>query len=455
MRQRLNLADIQGNILRGFGLPFARHEFVRIEDPAVGRAWLGSLVDQVSDARLQPAKPVSGINVGISAAGLTALGLPRPALARFAPEFVDGMAARAELLADLGPSHPDTWRAAFRRNEDGRPPPLVIVSAYADSDERLGSMVDRLRQGCDRPGLTRVHTLPVQRYPDGREHFGFADGFAQPAVVGAPRGDKPSLSAAAPGKPLPAGEFLLGHRDVEYAVAPGPTGPLGRNGTYMVYRELSQDVGAFRAYVQTQAAVCDLSVTAVAAKMVGRWHDGSPLVVSPDAPDPALAAARNDPRLNDFGYASDPSGLRCPVGAHIRRVNPRDSLGFSDRMSRRHRMIRRGMVYGPRFDDDPEAERGLAFVCFVASIRRQFEFVQAQWCNDGNAFSLGIERDPLVGREPALALPPDRGAASMTIPGRPTRFLASLPEVVQTRGGEYFLLPGLDGLRALSASRWS
>ena len=455
MRQRLALADIQGNVLRGFGLPAGRHEFVRIDDPGAGRAWLAALVDQVSDARLAVTKPTTGLNVGISAAGLRALGLPRPVLARFAPEFTAGMADRADVIGDLGPSRPDTWREAFRPDDEGRPPPLAIVSAYADRNERLQTLLDRLHEDRDRSGLSLVHTLPIQRHPDGREHFGFADGFAQPAVAGAPEGERRPLSAAEPGRPLPAGEFLLGYRDVEYTVAPGPSGPLGRNGTYMVYRELAQDVGAFRAYLRAQAAVCNLSEAVVAAKMVGRWPDGSPLVTSPDRPDPGLSLERNDPRLNSFGYGSDPEGVRCPLGAHIRRVNPRDSLGFGDRLSRRHRMIRRGMVYGPRYDDKPDVERGLAFVCFVANIRRQFEFVQASWCNDGNAFSVGTELDPLVGRVPAATTAAARHGRTMTIPGRPARFFDSLPEVVRTMGGEYFLLPGLAGLRALSESRWS
>jgi Dyp-type peroxidase family len=315
--------------------------------------------------------------------------------------------------------------------------------------------MDRALDGTGPPGLPRVHRLAVERRPDGREHFGFADGFAQPAVAGAPRlPGRQSLSAAAPGRPLPPGEFLLGHRDVEYALPPAPNGPLGRNGTYMVYRELAQDVGAFRSYLRDQAVLCGLGETAVAAKMVGRWPDGSPLMGFPDRPEPA-GMARDDPRLNDFSYGSDPEGLRCPLGAHIRRVNPRDSLGFGDRLSRRHRMIRRGMTWGPRYDDDPEAERGLAFVAFVADIRRQFEFVQAQWCNDGNAFFLGSERDPLVGRAPEGAVASGATVRSMTLPGAPPRFLSPLPEVVRTVGGEYFLLPGIAGLRALSVSRWS
>ncbi|HEV7535020.1 MAG TPA: hypothetical protein VGP90_05255, partial [Acidimicrobiia bacterium] len=302
MRTRLDLADIQGNILLGFGLPHARHEFVRVEDGAAGRAWLGRLADQVSDARLQVTKPTTGLNVGISAAALIALGLPRATVARFAPEFVEGMPARAAQLADSGPSDPSLWRSAFRPGDDGRNPPLIVVSGYADDPDRLGSVIDRALDRCGSPGLPRVHTLTVQRHGDGREHFGFADGFAQPAVAGTPRRrDKPSPAATSPGRPLPPGEFLLGHRDVEYALPLAPSGPLGRNGTYMVYRELAQDVGAFRDYLRGQANLCGLSETAVAAKMVGRWPDGSPLVEFPDRPDPTLVE-RNDPRLNGFGY---------------------------------------------------------------------------------------------------------------------------------------------------------
>jgi Dyp-type peroxidase family len=220
----------------------------------------------------------------------------------------------------------------------------------------------------------------------------------------------------------------------------------------MVYRELDQDVPAFRDYVRSQAQLCGLSGAVVEAKMVGRWADGTPLMLSPDAPR-SVPGYLKDPRINDFTYRDDPDGVRCPLGSHIRRANPRDSLGFGERMSRRHRMIRRGMPYGHRYRagrPGADAERGLAFVCFVANIRRQFEFIQSQWCNDGNAFSLGWEPDPMVGRSVGE---PSGEASMMTLPGSPTRVLSPLPDVVRTGGGEYFYLPGLEGLRGLSGSR--
>jgi Dyp-type peroxidase family len=228
----------------------------------------------------------------------------------------------------------------------------------------------------------------------------------------------------------------------------------GHNGTYMVYRELDQDVAGFRRFLGEQGRAHRLSEELLAAKIVGRWRNGTPLAVSPD--DDGLRKGRADSRLDDFGYADDRHGYRCPLGAHIRRANPRDDDDLGLGVTRRHRMIRRGMPYGPRLaegvlDDDGE-ERGLAFICFVADIGRQFEFVQGQWCNDGNAFGLGAEADFLLGT--------GDGATRMTIQGAPPVFLrrsvdgagepAALAPFVTTRGGEYFFVPGIAGLRSLA-----
>jgi hypothetical protein len=135
------------------------------------------------------------------------------------------------------------------------------------------------------------------------------------------------------------------------------------------------------------------------------------------------------------------------VGAHIRRSNPRDALGFEGRLSFRHRIIRRGMPYGPPLPDgaleDDGAERGLVFVCFNASISRQFEGVQVQWLNDGNIFGLGHDKDYLLGDA--------RTTAKMTVQGAPPYFLAPQPSFVTTRGGEYLFVPGRAALRAIAA----
>ena len=185
------------------------------------------------------------------------------------------------------------------------------------------------------------------------------------------------------------------------------------------------------------------------AKFVGRWRDGTPLMKSPDRPDPVVAA--DDTKNNDFTYASDPDGLVCPHGAHIRRVNPRDSQGFNGRLATRRRIVRRGLPYGewlPEGEPDDGRARGIIFMALGASISRQFEFVQQQWVNYGNDFNLGESRDPLIGN--------NAGEGFFVIPGQagtnePPHFCAKLPSFVTLKGGDYFFLPSLTALRLIAS----
>jgi hypothetical protein len=182
----------------------------------------------------------------------------------------------------------------------------------------------------------------------------------------------------------------------------------------------------------------------LAAKVVGRWSDGTPLELSPEGPDPDIV---DDPgRINDFSYADDPEGLRCPLGSHIRRANPRDAEGFfKGRMTNRHRIIRRGRTYGEPLPEgvmeDDGQERGLVFVCFNASIWRQFETIQTLWIDDGDPFGLGPDKDFLIGE------PGSNGDGKMTIPGHPPFFLKGQPRFVTMRGGEYLYRPSISALR--------
>ncbi len=444
----LELFDIQGNVLRGYGMPFGCHLFVRIEDAALARGWLAQAAGRVTTAELQSRNHLKvARNIAVSAAGLERLDVPPALRAEFSDEFRAGMAHRATELGDAGRSHPDRWREhAFRTGSAH-----LALSIYAGTEHRLEGEIDELETELEAANLKVLHRRRVERQPHDREHFGFADGFAQPHVDGAPTGNRPVPdTTSAVMRPFPAGEFLLGYKDLDSALPSGPPGALGRNGTYMVYREFHQDVAAFRRFVREQSEACGLSEELLAAKIVGRWRNGTPLAVSPD--DDGLKKGRGDARLDDFGYADDRSGFRCPLGAHIRRTNPRDGGPGLD-LSRRHRMIRRGMGYGPRLADgeldDDGKERGLAFICFVADIERQFEVVLGQWCNDGNAFNLGSEADFLLGT--------GDGASRMAIQGAPPVFLRrpadgpnGLVPFVVTRGGEYFFLPGIAGLRTLA-----
>jgi Dyp-type peroxidase family len=304
------------------------------------------------------------------------------------------------------------------------------------------------------------HPQPAATLAGAREHFGFKDGFSQPAIAGAKTGPrdgegvlvKDPLRRNKYWRDLALGEFILGHQGEGGLDSPAPTGPLGQDATFVVVRKLEQDVLAFRSYVAEQAQRLGRDQAWISAKMVGRWQNGSPLASHPHEPGPP--ADDNRAHINRFHYANDEHGLACPVGAHVRRTNPRDALGWEGRLSKRHRILRRGMSYGaelPQEATEPDGdERGLMFVCYQASIERQFEFIQQQWVCDGNVFGLGNDRDPIIAGPP----PADGGGTEMLIQGNPPAFLSALPRFVTTRGGDYFLLPGRSGLEALASGRW-
>ncbi len=440
----LDLANIQGFVVRGYRLPVASYLLLHVEDPGAARRWLAGLIGEVLTAEPWSVKPEAGANVAFSYAGLRALGLPGTTLAGFPPEFSAGMAGRADVLGDTGESAPERWDPGF---VDPGIHALVMISAA--SEAALASHDARLRAGVRDGGLRVVADQRGAALPGGSEHFGFADGFAQPSISGAGVPASPGQGAPASGgwRDLAAGEFILGYPDEQGALpaAPSPD-QFAVNGSYLVYRKLRQDVAAFRRQLAEAARLYPGGEALLAAKIVGRWRDGTPLAVSPERPDPALAgdAARN----NAFSYADDPDGRRCPIGAHIRRVNPRESLPFNGALVNRHRVIRRGIPYGPPLPPDaPDdgTDRGVVFMCLQASIARQFEFVQSQWLAGGNAFRLGDDQDVIMG------LQDQDGTRKMTIPGDPPFFLGPLSRVVSVRGGEYLFCPGLNGLRHLAA----
>jgi Dyp-type peroxidase family len=429
--------------VRGYRLPAAGYLFLRIEDAVKARAFLSDAIADVITAERWDVKPESGINVAFSFQGLRALGAGD---AGFPAEFRDGMASRAELLGDVGDSAPEHWEECFRT---GDAHVLVMISArdgaaLAERDRRIRELV------ASRGGASVVVTQIGGALPTGREHFGYADGFSQPAIEGSRFEDHPGAGAPAKNgewRPIAAGEFILGYPDEQGAMphAPQPD-ELGRNGSYVVYRKLRQDVAAFRRQLAAAAELYPGGEELLAAKLVGRWRDGTPLDASPHREDPALVADRA--RNNAFDYGRDPDGLRCPIGSHIRRMNPRLSMPFEGKLVNRHRLIRRGITYGemlPEGAEDDGADRGVIFMTVQASLARQFEFVQAQWANTGNPFRLGDDQDPIIG-------PMDAELNKMTVPGRPPFFCGPLSRVVTTRGGEYYFAPGINGLRYLAQS---
>jgi len=377
------------------------------------------------------------VTVAFTYSGLKALGVPQASLDSFAPEFRQGMAARAEVLGDVGESDPDHWETPL-----GSTDVHVAIAVLSPTEAELAAVAERARKAhAALPGVELIWKQDCYQLATGRTSFGFKDGIGQPAVAGTGRPPTDSHE-----RPLKAGEIILGYPDETGELPPMPTPEvLGRNGTYVVFRKLHTKVAAYRGYLRARAS-SRAEEALLGAKMVGRWQSGAPLAVTPDTDDPALGS---DPRRNnDFRFGDDPRGFKCPVGAHARRANPRDALDQEGSVDvRLHRMIRRGTSYGPMLPDgvleDDGLDRGIIFVFAGAHLKRQFEFVKTQWLNDGIFIGAPTESDPLVG--------PHHDPTSFTIPQRPIRRrLQDLPPFVVTRGGEYCFAPSLSALRWLA-----
>lgn len=435
----LELDDIQSGALHERPSPYVgTYLLLRIDDRTAGRELVRRLLPLVDSARRSPdPEDDAWITVAFTYQGLKALGVPQDSLDSFAPEFRQGMAARAAELGDVGESGPANWEKPL-----GTPDVHVAIAALSSDAARLQDLVERASHAdAALAGVELIWRQDCYQLPTGRTSFGFRDGIGQPAIEGS--GVPPSNPKE---KPLKAGEIILGYPDETGELPPMPAPEiLGRNGTYVVFRKLHTKVAAYRQYLGARAASREEEAL-LGAKMVGRWQSGAPLAVSPERDDPELGA---DPRRNnDFLYTDDRAGFKCPAGAHARRANPRDALDQDGSVNvRLHRMIRRGTSYGPMLPEgvleDDGVDRGIVFVFAGAHLKRQFEFVKTQWLNDGIFIGAPAEKDPLVGS--------NDGSATFTIPHHPIRRrLQQLPPFVVTRGGEYCFAPGLRALRWLA-----
>src|SRR5262245_52356932 len=438
MSNMLELNDIQYIVLARAPAVTGRYEFLSFRDAAAGRAWLKEIVahvPSVEHVRKSVKEDQSWISVAFTWDGLRALGLDEASLATFPEEFRQGRASRADILGDEGTHHPQHWRDGLGT---GKVHAIAVLFARdAKERERCSGEHRALVARCD--GVEVLSFLDLEATPPfeyAHDHFGYRDRLSQPVVEGT--GDEPTPGSGAPLKP---GEFILGYPDEIGAISTEPQpAELARNGTYMAYRRLEEHVGKFRDFLSANGKTPE-EQELLAAKLMGRWRSGAPLVHRPDKDDPAMGA---DPqRNNDFNYKEqDPLGYAVPLGSHIRRMNPRDTAA---NMNRR-RMIRRGGTYGPALPEgapDDGVERGIAAFVICASLVRQFEFAQNVWANDRNFHELANERDPFVGSHD--------GTFEYKIPKRPVRkTIKGLPAFTTCRGGEYFFLPGLNGLRYLA-----
>lgn len=431
----VNRADVQRLVFSGYKSKPASCVLLLEFGQEEGRAWLGRILTRVTSADSATDPEMISYNLAFTAAGLCRLGLDEASLAGFSSEFLQGMAhpERARALGDLGEDAPENWEFGA-----GERPVHAILFLYAAALPKLRAELERLRQSFDR---FEIQSREIATFlpADGREHFGFCMGMSEPGLT---RRDRRRGR-----EPIALGEFLLGHRNAFGERSVGPSVPVlrstrelppytddprrldfGLNGSYLVLRKLQQDVPSFWNHAQATAKLTstDQTLTA-AARWIGRWPNGASLLLHPD--EPSLGARATE---HPFDYRElDALGARCPLGSHVRRAHPRDELGPG---RRRHRLLRRGRLYGPRLDfpasgaiTTPEdaQERGLMFLALNADLARQFETVQGSFLN-GCGFGPAGERDVLAGRDP--------------------RF----PRFVGVRGGLYAFLPSLSALNYLS-----
>jgi deferrochelatase/peroxidase EfeB len=479
--------DIQGLVRYGYKrLPEACFLLLQIRDAAAARRWLAAA--PVSDATEREPPPRTALQVAFSAPGLLRLGLAKDIVEGFSAEFVAGMssdASRARRLGDVGANEPAGWRWG------GAPydVPHALLMLYARSPAELDAWQARVLAGAT-PGLAPWDEGGLRTATLGpTEPFGFLDGISQPEIDWERRRPARDEEQFEYTNRCCLGEFLLGYpneygayterpllepaRDPSALLARAEDQPgladLGRNGSYLVMRQLRQEVGDFWQFLDRQAGGDPALRRRLAEAMVGRTMAGGEPLVGPGQ-ERIDGIAAEDRALNGFTYRGDPEGLRCPVGAHIRRANPRNAdlppgmanpvarlwrrLGFGAdprrpdlvASTRFHRLLRRGRAYGGA----PGEETGLHFICLGASIARQFEFVQSAWLAGTRFDGLSGEADPLLGhRQPGPGGQPTDGF-SMPVATGPDRRIAGLPQFVTVRGGAYFFLPGLRALRYLS-----
>lgn len=472
----LDLADIQGNLLRGYRFSDARHFALAVTDPAAARRFLGDLVSgnprrgpQITTDEHWPStdgggtvKPRYCLNIGLTYDGLAALGLPPGTLKAFPDAFVQGPAARAGQpdpdfatgvgLGDVDESAPANWILGGATT----PPVHILLSLHTEEQRarQLEAVSARLRKRFAAAKLTEVSHYDAHALPDQTVHFGYRDGIAQPDIEGAHGRPIPDMQPKAP-----TGDFLLGGGYVNsYGgnyIGSLPAA-LADNATYGAFRILRQDVAGFEQLLGEWSKTWGLPLELVAAKILGRWRNGAPLTLTSGWTGAGLPSV-DDRRLNNFDFASsddyptyfdDADGVRCPVGAHIRRLNPRSSLVTG--MPHTRRIVRRGMPYGRAYDPSApdDVERGLVGLFLCGDLEMQYEFLMRVWANqDFATHGLRGTRDPIIGAQP-------RGTGSFTVrtdDSRDPMVMTGLPNLVQTRGSLYCFVPGIGGLRYLSA----
>ncbi len=478
----LNLADIQGFVVRGYRMPMVRHFLLTVSNASKGRKLLGRLINgdesdvpQITTAAdwrigfeagpgddidaVPRRKPDYCLNVGITWPGMVALEIDaRVSTLSFKSfgAFTEGAAARAHLVGDTGPSAPEHWVGHFGKGSDH-----LLVTLHAMSQEAMTSYSARLtalfaeggafQESYHADGMALMGNKDGQFVPTSKVHFGYDDGISMTTIRGGPERYPPDHQ-----QPCEPWLFVLQEEAENYFV-PQPK-ELGLNGSFAVFKIIETDVVAFENFLQSNKDKIDPEL--LAAKMCGRWRNGVPLALSPDTKSPAQAIPFD--QLNNFEYVNadgsgDPKGLRCPVGAHIRRINPRGQpvtgQGYPGGSNNTHRLIRRGLPYGPAYDPKQPydgIERGLLGYFINSNIENQYEFVLGEWVNKSEfagAVRLPREsKDPLIAMQDptqsVFVIPQPNGAAPIKVEG--------FANFVTTRAAAYCFLPSITALKFIS-----
>ena len=484
--------DLQGLLRFGHGkLTETCFMLLNITDVDAAKQWLSTA--PVSGAVATDPPPDTALQIAFSVEGLRALKLKESIIEGFSDEFIIGMAGdknRSRRLGDVGSNAPEHWEWGG----DNAKAPHILLLLYAKKDG-LETWRKTVEGEHFSQAFQLLYQLPTQHIGE-IEPFGFADGISQPTIDWMQRQSVDLHERDRYSNLLAAGEMVLGYPNEYGQYTPRPLidpredglaadlpdaedapslKDFGRNGTYLVLRQLGQDVSGFWHFLNKETNAVTEECEQLAASMVGRERNGTPLIAEHI---PGISPRDHG---NHFTFDLDPKGNHCPISAHIRRANPRTGdfppgvTGFFSRLikilgfkvdpeedlvssSRFHRLLRRGRSYGPALAPDdaikpdaPIAERGLQFICLVANISRQFEFVQNDWIANSKFSGLQEEKDPLLGnREPLLMSGKSTDHFNRPHPAGPMQKTYHLPQFVTIRGGGYFFMPGLRALKYIA-----
>ncbi|MBO1418276.1 Dyp-type peroxidase, partial [Streptomyces sp. FH025] len=455
--------------LAAFNKDFTDFRYLHFPDAARGRGWLSAILNTVAttnetedfNEQFSLARRAFGRDPSITTVrcgvSLTFEGLVTVAskpdqvkkdLATF-KAFCDGAAARAEKLGDTGESAPENW--LFGAGAGDKAVHAVLIVA-ADTEELLKEKLKNLDTVEQTHQITRVHVDEGRTLTGdlrGHEHFGYKDGISQPGVKDFHREDagrKGFRDNHAGAELIEPGEFVFGYRS-EQGDRKAPAWM--KDGSLQVVRRLRQDVAGWNKAVVdgVKDFTGTMDATRLGACLVGRAKDGTPLA-------PAVSAVTGlGSDRNDFDYVNDPTGLHTPWVAHIRRTHPRAFAGINDNKPKSHRLMRRGIPYGPQFAGGPDdgKDRGLMFVCYGTSLEQQFELVQQHWSNSDTFPPGKSEPDRVVanGFDKVTGL---AGKAAIELADG-THGTVDMKRFVRTTGALYAFTPSISTLRLLAEGK--